>query len=74
MPWCDNGKNHFNVVFYGSNGYMRPTWIHENERNDTVKIKHLLEMEIKKTIDSWAKGGRAGSLVRKDKQMWMEQQ
>lgn len=52
--WCDMGRNHYDVVFYGSNGYMRPTWIHENERNDTSKIKDLLEMQVKMTLSSWA--------------------
>ena len=56
--WCDLGhKNHFDSVFYASNGYMRPTWIHEDERENIVRIKQILQIEYKRTIDSWTERG-----------------
>jgi hypothetical protein len=51
--WCDEGKNHFDSVFYNGNGYLRQHWIEEGDRNNTDKIKALMQREYEQTLDIW---------------------
>lgn len=51
--WCDEGKNHLDSIFYNSNGYVRQQWIEEGDRNNTEKIKALMQREYEQTLDSW---------------------
>ena len=52
--WCDHGRNHFDSVFYESAGYIRTQWIEKEDRNNTAKIKNLLQLEMRKTLDAWS--------------------
>lgn len=54
MKWCEDGKNaHFDSIFYNSVSYIRPSWVEQDDRGDTEKIKNLLKMELTKTMESW---------------------
>ena len=54
---CDRGRGkvHYYGVFYKLSGYLRPTWIEEVKRTNIIRIKNLLGVEYKKTMDSWSK-------------------
>lgn len=51
--WCDEGKNHLDSVFYNGNGYVRHHWIEEGDRDNTEKIKALMQREYEQTLDIW---------------------
>ena len=55
--WCDRGRGkvHYYGVFYKLSGYLRPTWIEEVKRTNIIRIKNILDVEYKKTMDSWSK-------------------
>jgi hypothetical protein len=56
--WCDIGnKNHLDTIFYTTSSYIRPTWIHENERDDVTRITKMMQSEYKKTMESWIERG-----------------
>eukprot|EP00957_Ditylum_brightwellii_P018076 1362057-Ditylum_brightwellii.AAC.1 len=57
-PWIDIGKKvHLDSIFYATSSYIRPTWIHENERDDVVRIAKMLQSEYKRTMESWIERG-----------------
>ncbi len=52
-PWCDEGKNHYDSVFYNGNGYVRQHWIEEGDRDNTEMIKAWMQREYEQTLDIW---------------------
>ena len=55
FDWCDDGKNHFDNIFYNSNGSFRHHWIEPEDRNKIEKVSSLLQMEYEQTMHHWAK-------------------
>ena len=54
QKWCEDGKYaNFDSMFYKSVSYIRPSWVEHEDRSDTEKTKHLLKMELTKTMESW---------------------